>query len=330
MQRIGATHVGRQAVILKIQLERVRIMDHILDDRAEGLRRGVNFRLGFGVQTDCLGVTAALEIEDAGLRPAMFIIADQGARRIGGERCLAGAAEAEEDGGIRRIANRMIGGAMHRHHPFARQDVVEQGENRFLVLPGIGGAADQDDFLFEIQRDDRLTPAAVARGIGLEAGAVDDGEFRHERVEFRWLWSAQQMPDEQPMPGQFGHNADVQPVCRISAAIEVLDEILAALHMGQHVGVQNVERLRRHRRVVLPPDRIFDAWRADDKFVLGRPACVFAGCHKKGAALAQRALVAFQRRFDQRGLQQVIIDRAQPGDALLVQRFSWVHASNCH
>ena len=50
---------------------------------------------------DRLGVAAALEIEDALGAPAVLVVADQGARRIGRKRRLAGARQAEEQ---RRIA----------------------------------------------------------------------------------------------------------------------------------------------------------------------------------------------------------------------------------
>src|SRR3546814_4031921 len=59
-----------------------------------------------------LGVTAALEIEDRGVRPAMLVVADQRARRVGRQGRLAGAAEAEED---RRVAVRTdVRRAVHR------------------------------------------------------------------------------------------------------------------------------------------------------------------------------------------------------------------------
>ena len=75
-------------------------IDHVLQDGAEAARRGVDVRLVDVRQADGLGVAAALEVEDASGRPAVLVVADEGALRVGGERRLARAREAEEDGHV--------------------------------------------------------------------------------------------------------------------------------------------------------------------------------------------------------------------------------------
>ena len=142
---------------------------HVLQHRAPHLGGGVDLRLGFLRQLDDLGVAAALEIEEAVLRPAMLVIADQRARRIGGERGLAGAREAEEHGAVALGAD--IGGAMHGHHALLGQQVVEHGEDRLLHLARILRAADEDEAVGEVERDHRLAARAVAGGVGLEGRA---------------------------------------------------------------------------------------------------------------------------------------------------------------
>jgi hypothetical protein len=74
----------------------------------------------------------------------------------------------------------------------------------------------------EVDGDDRVRPAAVAGGVGPEGRAVDDGEVRHETVQRRAVGRKQQMPDEQPVPGQFRHQPHVDPQRRIGAGIQVL------------------------------------------------------------------------------------------------------------
>ena len=175
VDRIGDAGVLGLGAVVEIQHAGLGVDHHILQHRAEALGGGEDFRLGFARQLDRLGVAAALEIEDAFLRPAMLVIADQGARGIGRQGGLAGARQAEEDRRVIVVAD--IGRAMHRHHALGRQQVVEIGEDRLLHLAGIGGAADQHDLLGEIHRDHGLAAAAVALGIGAEAGQVDDGEF---------------------------------------------------------------------------------------------------------------------------------------------------------
>src|SRR5699024_11502762 len=54
------------------------------------------------LQVDALGVAAALEVEDAVGAPAVLVVADQLAAGVGGQGGLAGAGQAEEDGGLMR------------------------------------------------------------------------------------------------------------------------------------------------------------------------------------------------------------------------------------
>jgi hypothetical protein len=53
----------------------------------------MDLRLGFGRETNDLGVAAVLEVEDAVLAPAMLVVADQAAGGVGREGGLAGAGE---------------------------------------------------------------------------------------------------------------------------------------------------------------------------------------------------------------------------------------------
>ena len=166
--------------------------------------------------------------------------------------------------------------------------------------------------------------------IGLELGAVDDGPLWHKPVQFRRCGTAQQMPDKQPVPGQLSHHPNVQPVQRISSGIEVLHEIIATLHVGQHVGMQPVKRIRRHGRVVVPPDAVFDRRRAHHEFVLGRTTRELPRRAQKCPAQPQPPFAPRNRRLHQRRFDQVIGDASQPGDALMGQRLLGVHASDRH
>ena len=91
---------------------------------------------------------------------------------------------------------------MHRHHTLAGQDVVEEGEDRLLVLACVFRVADQDQFPFEIQRDDRVRVRARTLGIGLETGTVDDGELGYEIRKLVGLWPAQQVAASSASPSQ--------------------------------------------------------------------------------------------------------------------------------
>ncbi len=90
LQRVGAAGVVSQRIVGKVQLQRFGVVDHVLDHGAKAVGGGVDFRLGFGVEVDGLGVAAAFEVEDAAVGPAMLVITDQGAVGVGRKGGLAG------------------------------------------------------------------------------------------------------------------------------------------------------------------------------------------------------------------------------------------------
>ncbi len=169
IDRIGRARVFRVAVVVEIELARLHVHHDVLEHRAEALGRRINLRLRIARKLDHLGVAAAFEIEDAVFRPAMLVVAHQRARRIRGQRRLARAGEAEEDGRLAVGAD--IGRAMHRHDALGRQEIVEDREDRLLHLAGIRRSADEDHALGEVDRDHRAGVAAVDFRIGLEARA---------------------------------------------------------------------------------------------------------------------------------------------------------------
>src|SRR5699024_9957864 len=96
------------------------------------------------VQVDDLGVAAALEVEHAVVVPAVLVVADQQALGIGGEGGLAGAGQAEEDGGVLAVEVG-VGGAVHGGNALERQVVVHHAEHALLHLAAVPGV--EDDLL---------------------------------------------------------------------------------------------------------------------------------------------------------------------------------------
>ena len=80
-QRIAGTRIFRELAIIQVK-PACFIGDHIFQNGAEAMGRIPDLRLGLTAQFDHFGIAAAFEIEDAGIGPAMFIIADQIAFRI--------------------------------------------------------------------------------------------------------------------------------------------------------------------------------------------------------------------------------------------------------
>ena len=72
------------------------VHDDVLDDGTEA-DGAEDLGLLLGGEVRALGVAAALDVEHARLRPHVLVVADERAPRVGGERRLAGAAEAEEE-----------------------------------------------------------------------------------------------------------------------------------------------------------------------------------------------------------------------------------------
>ena len=155
-----------------------RIHDDVFEHRAEA-DRVPDLRLVLPREANALGVAAAFEVEDAVVAPAVLVVADQAALRVGGERRLAGARKAEEQ---RHVARRPhIRGAVHREDAARGQQVIHDRERRLLHLAGIAGAADQHDALFEIDDDAGLRVGAVLGGVRLEFRREQDRELGRHR-----------------------------------------------------------------------------------------------------------------------------------------------------
>ena len=105
--------------------------------------------------------------------------------------------------------------------------------------------------------------------------------------------AAQQVADEQAVPGELGHHADVQAVLGVGAGVEVLHEELGAADVVAHVGA---ERARRppapSAALFVPPDVRLDRGLADHELVLGAAPGVAAGGDEQRAAAAELAFAA--------------------------------------
>ena len=106
------------------------------------------------------------------------------------------------------------------------------------------------------------------------------------------LRGAQEMLDEQGMPGIFADHAGLQLVGRIGPGNEVLDEQVAVAGMDQKVILQGLEMGPGHGAVVVPPDGVFGGAIAHDELVLGAAAGVAAGGDDEAAAFRRLGFTA--------------------------------------
>ena len=289
LHRISRTGVLGLGAVVVIGNAGFRIEHHVFQHGTEVVGGVPYLRLGFLRELDRLGIAAALEIEDAVRAPAVLVVAEQNSMRIGRQRGLAGAGQAEKQRALAFMAD--VSRAVHRHDALRRQVEIERGEYRFLDLTRVRTAADQHDLPREIDRHHGVGAfaPAVAFAVGLERRQIDDGQFGHELDEFGALGADQELMDEQRMPGQFSKDAGLDLVFRIGAAVEILREQFLALAVRDEVGEQRVEVLSAHLAIAVPPHRIPGEVVDDRILVLRRAAGVMAGLGTERAARDDRA-----------------------------------------
>ena len=109
IDRVGDTGVLGFRTIVEIN-RAVRANHHVFQQRITTNRVIDIWLCGFG-EFNGLGIAAAFEVEDAIVIPAVLVIADQAAFRIGGKGGFAGAGEAKEDRHVAFLAH--VSGTVH-------------------------------------------------------------------------------------------------------------------------------------------------------------------------------------------------------------------------
>src|SRR5580692_7272505 len=92
--RVSGARVLGFAVVVVIGNSRVRVEADVFEDTAEA-ESVPDLRFVLLRELDALGIAPAFEIEDAVGAPPVLVVADEIARRIGGERGLARPRESE-------------------------------------------------------------------------------------------------------------------------------------------------------------------------------------------------------------------------------------------
>ena len=139
VDRVGHTGVLGHALVVEVDLA-LCVYGHVLKKgvAADGV---VDVRFRLLVEFDDLGVAAALEVEHTLVVPAVLVVADELTLRIGGEGCLAGSGETEEDGGVLAV-HVGVGRAVHGCDALQREVVVHHGEHTLLHLAAVPGVED--------------------------------------------------------------------------------------------------------------------------------------------------------------------------------------------
>jgi len=148
---------------------------------------------------------------------------------------------------------------------------------------------------------------AVAGGIGLEAGRIDNREARRRRIRRIVLGiHDQEVPGEEAVPRILRDHADRQTVSGVRTSVAVLHVHFRMPQRGEKIVVESVEIGRVHRAVDRAPcDLLFAARLAHEKLILWRPSGVLAGPAHERAFDGHQPFAAADRFFIQRGGRQI-------------------------
>jgi hypothetical protein len=299
VDRIAGPGVLGEVGAGEVYLPGVGVYPDVLDHRpvAYGLP---DLRLLLAGEVDPLGVAAALEVEDALVRPGVLVVPDEVPLRVGREGRLAGAGKAEEEGHVAPWAG--VGRAVHGKDALTGEEVVHVAEDGFLDFAAVEGAPDDDGPVLEAD-DEGLGVGAVDGGVGLDSGGDQDGEVRFRPVELPLLRSDQEVVGEEAVPGLVGRHPDAEAVARVAADEPVEDEALG--YAGQVVldaAPQAPVVLGGDGAVhPAPVDVVADGGVVNDEPVVRRPAGVLARGHGQGPGTGEDALFPKQGLLDEHG-----------------------------
>ena len=198
VERVGAAGVLGEPLRVEIEGAGGGVEVDVLEDRPEPPRGGEDVGLVHRRQADRLGVAAALEVEGEPVAPAVLVIADQAAQRIGRERRLARPRQPEEDGRVAIGSD--VDRRMHRQDALVGHQVVHDREGALLDLAGVLGPDDDHLHPLEVDEDRGPGPRPLGLGIRLERRDADDREVRREAGQLLRLRPPEEVPGEDARP----------------------------------------------------------------------------------------------------------------------------------
>ncbi len=315
--RVAHPGVFGDGAVKEIEFPGLVVHHDVFDQRAEA-DRIVDLGFVFMGEVDALREAAAFHVEDAVAAPAVLVVADEPSVRVCGNRGLAGAGKAEENGDVARLAD--VGRAVHREHAFLGQEVVHHGEHGLLDLAVILAAADQHQLFGKVDDDRRFGAGAVQRGNAVEARSRDNGEIRLEAGKLVFCRADQQLVDEKVLAGQLVDDAEALARLRVRAGKAVEHEDLPALKIGENAVLDGLEFLVRKGDVDLAPiDLAVNVRRVDGELVVRGPASIFPGGDHQRPRGGKTAFAAAQGLFHKKGGGKIAIHGFGVDDTQLFQ-----------
>src|SRR5215213_4059008 len=290
LKRIGDAGVLRDHVVRVVHLACAAVHDHVLQDRAEADSvPDLGFFLGGEVYR--LGVATALEVEDPGVRPAVFVVTDEFTLGIGRQGRLARPREPEEECHVSLLA--YVGRAVHREDAaFGRQHEVQDREDALLDLARVGRAADQDHLALEVNAYEGLGLRAVLLGVCEESRDRDHGPVRLEGLDLLLRRTPEELARKEGLPGVLRHHVYVEAVAGVGAGVGVDDvDLLQVLDVAGGLVQKRPEGVAREGLVARAPiHRGFRDLVIYDKAVLGRAAGPLARPYDESPGTGDHAL----------------------------------------
>ena len=301
LQRIGGARVLGALAAVVVGHAGHGIHGGVLEHAAEA-DRVPDLRLAGLGQLDALGVAAALHVEHALVAPAVLVVTHQIAARIGAQRGLAGAGQAEEDRHVPGVVSIHVARAVHGEHALLGQVVVHRVEDALLHLARVARADDDHLLLLQALDDGHGALHAVALGLGqAQRTGVDDGPVLLPGCQVLRLGVDEQRLGEERVPRLLGEHAHLAAVGRIGAREAVEAEQVAALTQVVHgQRFQGVEVRGADGLIHLAPvDVAVDAGGVFQELVVGAAASAVAGVAGDGTIARQHAFTTSQREFNQ-------------------------------
>ena len=203
----------------------------------------------------------------------MLVITDKQTAGVCGERRLAGAGKAKEDGGLAGLRVD-VGRAVHGQHVILdREQVVHVGEDRLLDLSGIAGAGDHDAAVGEVKDDGRGGIDAIGLGVAVITRSGEDVDVRlAEARELAYRRANEHLMDEQRLARALADDANLAGVVAIRPGKAANDVELAPVKVTRDARADALVALARNGGVDLTPAHLVMDHRIIDHEAIERRA----------------------------------------------------------
>ncbi len=280
---VGSSGILGEGGVSKVDIV-VVVVDDVFEDGSvvEGV---VDIGFGFGAEVDGFGVASAFDVEDSGIGPDVFVVADEFAIWVGGEGGFAGAGEAEEDSGAIGLGI-CDGGAVHGEVAFLGHKEVHEGEDAFFHFARVFGAEDDHFFFLEADVDGGFGGHAGGEAVGGELSGVVDGEVGLAKVgEFFFRGGDEHDGHEEGVVGAGADDADLDSVLRVPACKGVDDvNLVTSVEVVLGSFAVDLKGVFVDGDVdIAPPDLVFGGGVFGDAFVAGGAARFFSRVGDEGS-----------------------------------------------